>query len=93
MTRKGRDWTSGISRWSSALDREPGLFTVDDPRKRAGPLRHPALSSTYRMTEPSQTPMSMLNFPVNRAGRYLPQERKGMLEQAKLELRGLFSRR
>jgi Protein of unknown function (DUF3175) len=36
--------------------------------------------------------MSMLSFYVNRAGQSLPDERRRVLEQAKVELRKLFGR-
>jgi hypothetical protein len=36
--------------------------------------------------------MSMLTLYVNRAGRSLPDERRSVLEQAKVELRKLFGR-
>jgi Protein of unknown function (DUF3175) len=35
----------------------------------------------------------MLNFYINRAGKNLPQTRKRVLEDAKNELRGVFSRK
>jgi hypothetical protein len=36
--------------------------------------------------------MSMLTFYINRAGRSLPERRRSVLEQAKIELRRLFGR-
>jgi len=36
--------------------------------------------------------MSMLNFYINRAGTNLPAPRRRVLDQAKVELRRLFSR-
>jgi hypothetical protein len=36
--------------------------------------------------------MSMLNFYINRAGRNLPERRKRILNNAKIELRRLYGR-
>jgi len=37
--------------------------------------------------------MSMLNFYINRAGKNLSEDRKKILEQAKIELRRVFNRK
>jgi hypothetical protein len=41
---------------------------------------------------PYQAAMSMLNFHINRSGKNLSQERRRVLDQAKVELRRMFGR-
>lgn len=75
-----------------ALDLEEGVFTWNNPKKIAASLKRSAEVSLRRKAPPFQSAMSMLNFYINRAGSNLKPERKKILEQAKLELRRLFSR-
>jgi hypothetical protein len=86
------NWSAKVTRESSALALEPGVFTWDDPKAIAGSLKRSALASTRRKGTPFQSAMSMLNFYINRAGANLPEPRKRILETAKAELRGLFGR-
>jgi len=84
------NWSEYVTKNSFALDLEEGVFTWDNPRKIARSLKRSAEESLNRKGTPFQSAMSMLNFYINRAGKNLKQERKRILEQAKLELRKLF---
>ena len=64
---------------------------MSDPYAIARSLKHSAEASTRLKDTPYQSAMSMLNFYINRAGTNLPEERKRLLEQAKLSLRQLFN--
>lgn len=84
-------WSRYVSEHSFALDLEEGIFTFDDPKRIAASLKKSAENSLRRKGTPFQSTMSMLNFYINRAGKNLKPERKKTLEQAKEELRKLFS--
>ncbi|MFI4974945.1 MAG: DUF3175 domain-containing protein [Caulobacterales bacterium] len=86
-------WSAKVTRESSALALEEGVFTWNDPKAIALSLMRSALASRRRKGTPFQSAMSMLNLYINRAGTNLPVPRKRILAQAKLELRGLFHRR
>jgi hypothetical protein len=77
---------------SDALDLDPGVFTLDDPRQIARSLKRSAERSHRRKSEPFRSAMSMLTFYINRAGRQLPKTQRARLEAAKDELRVLFDR-
>lgn len=79
-------------RESNALDLERGVFTLKDPKEIAASLKKSALESNRRKANPFQSAMSMLNFYINRAGKNLAPQQKGVLEKAKKELRKLFAR-
>jgi hypothetical protein len=77
---------------SNALDLEPGVFTLDDPRQIALSLQRSAERSDRRKTDPFRSAMSMLNFYINRMGRKLSAPQRERLEMAKDELRALYGR-
>lgn len=85
-------WSQRVTRTSNALDLEPGVFTLRDPRAIARSLKASAERSRRRKAGAFQSAMSMLNFYLNRAGRGLPKERRACLEAAKDELRALYGR-
>jgi hypothetical protein len=85
-------WSAEVTRDSDALDLERNVFTWRDPRRIARSLKSSAQSSERRKAGPYQSAMSMLNFYINRSGKNLSQERKRVLDQAKIELRRLFGR-
>ena len=85
-------WSQRVTHSSNALDLEPGVFTLEDPREIALSLRRSAERSERRKAEPFRSAMSMLNFYINRAGRALPVARRKRLEAAKEELRALYGR-
>jgi hypothetical protein len=89
---KGRYWSNEVTRTSNALDLEPNVFTLSDPRAIAASLKRSAESSERRKGTPYQSAMSMLNFYINRAGKGLPERQRAILEQAKQELRKAFGR-
>lgn len=91
-TRDDRRWSNRVTRESNALDLEAGVFTGNSPRAVALSLKRSAETSTRRRGTPFQSAMSMLNFYINRAGRNLSDERRAVLEEAKVELRKLFGR-
>ena len=81
-----------MTRESHALDLEEGVFTWNDPKKIALSLKESAETSTHRKTAPFRSAMSMLAFYINRAGTNLSKDQKYILEQAKDELRKLYSK-
>ncbi len=85
-------WSGEVTRHSSALDLESGVFTWDDPARISRSLKRSAEASERRKSSPFRSAMSMLTFYINRAGKDLPEERRKALEQAKDELRKAFGR-
>ena len=86
-----QNWSAKVTQTSIALDLEPGVFTWNDPQKIAASLKESAELSLRRKGTPYQSAMSMLNFYINRAGKKLKPEKKKILEQAKIELKKLFT--
>jgi len=86
------NWSAIVSKESSALDLDAGVFTWDDPKRIAQSLKCSADSSTRRKTTPFRAAMSMLVFYINRAGAHLDENQKRVLEQAKDELRTLYGK-
>jgi len=89
---KRSNWSSRVTKFSNALDLEPGVFTWKDPRRIARSLKSSAEESHRRKAGSYQSAMSMLNFYINRAGAHLNPTQKKILEKAKEELRELFKR-
>ncbi len=87
-----RKWSQQVTEHSDALDLEPGVFTLRNPRQIAASLKRSAERSRRRKADPYRSALSMLTFYINRAGRNLPASRKKTLEQAKDELRLQFTR-
>jgi len=85
-----RYWSGEVTKTSNALDLEPGVFTWNDPKRIAAALARSAEESTRRKGTAAQSAMSMLNFYINRAGKNLGAEQRGILEKAKDELRAIF---
>ena len=90
MATKQKNWSGEVTKHSIALDLEEGVFTWSDPKKIAASLKKSAESSLRRKSSPYHSAMSMLSFYINRAGKKLPEERKKVLEAAKMELKKLF---
>jgi len=84
------NWSARVTRESSALDLEAGVFTWQDPVKIAQSLKRSADASTRRKSPPFRSAMSMLVFYINRAGKNLDENQRRILEQAKAELRMLY---
>lgn len=89
---KSKRWSQRVTETSDALDLEPGVFTLRDPRAIARSLKRSAERSERRKADPYRSAMSMLTFYINRAGRKLPEDQRKRLEAAKQELRKLFDR-
>ena len=87
-----RKWSQKVTETSDALELEPGVFTLDDPRQIALSLKRSADRSQRRKAEPFQSAMSMLCFYINRAGHNLSEQQRQRLEAAKDELRTLYGR-
>jgi hypothetical protein len=85
-----RKWSGKVTRESNALDLEPGVFTWSDSKKIARSLKRSAEASDRRKGTAYQSAVSMLNFYINRAGRNLSPKRRGVLEEAKTELKKIF---
>jgi hypothetical protein len=88
---KAKRWSQRVTRESNALDLEPRVFTLEDPREIALSLKRSAERSRRRKSEPFRSAMSMLSFYINRAGRGLPARQRARLEKAKAELRKLYA--
>ena len=86
-----KQWSARVTRDSHALELEAGVFTWKDPRRIARSLKRSAEASTARKAPPFRSAMSMLVFYINRAGTHLAEEQKRILEQAKDELRRLYT--
>lgn len=84
-------WSADVTARSNALDLEPGVFTWESPVRIAESLKHSAEASSRRRGTPLQSAMSMLNLYINRAGTHLSDPRRRVLEEAKIELRRLFT--
>ena len=87
-----KNWSARVTRESSALDLEEGVFTWQNPVRIAESLKRSAEESARRKAAPFNSAMSMLVFYINRAGRNLDENQKRILEQAKVELRKLYGR-
>jgi hypothetical protein len=85
-------WSDKVTKESSALDLETGVFTWTDARKIALSLKRSADNSTRRKSPPFRSAMSMLVFYINRAGRNLDKNQLNILEKAKEELRILYQK-
>lgn len=91
-TSNKRRWSGEVTRHSNALDLEKNVFKQSDPHRIALSLKRSAETSGRRKSGPYQSAMSMLNFYINRAGSGLSARQKGVLTQAKNELRRVFHR-
>jgi hypothetical protein len=85
-------WSARVTQRSNALDLEPKVFRLTNPRKIALSLKRSAERSKRRKARPYQSAMSMLNSYINRAGKNLSKNQKRVLERAKDELRRVFGR-
>jgi hypothetical protein len=92
MATKKNRWSQEVTKHSDALDLEPGVFTLKDPKKIAASLKRSAEASTRRKADPFRSAMSMLVFYINRAGKTLSDVDRARLEKAKDELRKAFGR-
>jgi len=90
--RERKKWSQKVTESSNALDLEPGVFSLDDPRRIAQSLKDSAERSDRRKAGPFQSAMSMLTFYINRAGTQLSVIQRKRLEKAKDELRELYGR-
>lgn len=93
ITKKKRYWSADITRNSHALQLESGVFTLNNPKEIALSLRKSALTSRNRKGTPFQSAMSMLNFYINRGGKNLSNDRRKILNEAKIELRKVFHKK
>jgi hypothetical protein len=86
-----KTWVHQVQETSFAMDIPSGLFTRSSKEIAQG-LKNAVLESSRTKGTKFQSAMSMLNFFINRAGRNLKKEDKKRLEQAKVELRKIFSK-
>jgi hypothetical protein len=92
VTPHRKQWSQRVTETSNALDLEPGVFALGDPRDIARSLKRSAERSRRRKAPPFRSAISMLTFYINRAGTTLPAAQRARLEAAKDELRVLFGR-
>ena len=88
-----RKWSQDVTEHSDALDLNDGIFKEDDPKAIALALKRSAEHSHRRKGTPLQSAMGMLTFYINRAGDNLSAKRRGVLKQAKDELRMAFQKK
>jgi Protein of unknown function (DUF3175) len=91
-TVKSRRWSQQVTEHSNALDLEPRVFAMKNPKAIAASLKRSAEASTRRKADPFRSAMSMLVFYINRAGRTLNATDRARLERAKGELRKAFGK-
>jgi len=89
---KAKRWSRRVTETSNALDLDPGVFSLDNPRSIARSLKRSADRSRRRKSDPFRSAMSMLTFYINRAGKQLSKARRKRLEAAKEELRDLYGK-
>ena len=87
-----KKWSKHVNETSNALDLEPNIFKSGSAKKIAASLKASAEKSKRKKAGPFQSAMIMLNFYENRGGKDLSAQRKKVLENAKTELRKLYSR-
>lgn len=92
MKETAKRWSQRVTETSNALDLEPGVFALEDPRAIAASLKISADRSEQRKSSPFASAMRMLTFYINRAGRTLSANQRRILEQAKIELRILYGK-
>ncbi len=85
-------WSQQVTERSNALDLEPGVFALKDPKQIAASLKRSAEASKRRKADPFRSAMSMLTFYINRAGKGLKAADRRRLEKAKDELRKAFGK-
>jgi hypothetical protein len=85
-------WSRKVVERSDAMDLKAGVFKLKSARAIAQSLKKSSEASQRRKSSPFRSAMSMLNFEINRAGKNLSQERLGVLNRAKVELRKVFGR-
>jgi hypothetical protein len=90
--RSRKRWSQRVTQTSDALDLEPGVFSLNDPRRIARSLKRSAERSRRRKAGAFRSAMSMLTFYMNRAGGHLSKGRLDRLQAAKDELRLLYRR-
>jgi hypothetical protein len=91
-TAAARKWSQHVNETSNALDLQPDVFKLKDPKQIARSLKRSAEHSDRRKSDPYRSAMSMLTFYINRAGHNLEADQRKHLEDAKDELRTLFHR-
>ena len=87
-----RLWSAEVTQRSNALDLQPGVFKLEDPKRIAASLKLSAETSRRKKTDSYRSALSMLSFYINRAGTNLPDARRRVLTRAKDELRKQFGR-
>ena len=92
-TPPARKWSQEVTETSNAMDLQPDVFKLKDPKQIARSLKRSAEHSDRRKSDPYRSAMSMLTFYINRAGRDLDDTQRKVLERAKDELRSLFGKK
>ena len=73
-----RKWSAGVTQRSDAMDLESGVFKKSSARQIALSLKRSVERSGRRKSPPFRSAMSMLNFEINRAGKNLSAQRRGV---------------
>ncbi len=87
-----KKWSQHVTETSDALDLQPDVFKLTDPKKIARSLKRSAEHSDRRKSDPYRSAMAMLTFYINRAGHNLEATQRRHLEDAKDELRALYDK-
>jgi Protein of unknown function (DUF3175) len=90
--RSSTRWSQPVTRESDALDLQQGVFKLTNPEKIAASLKRSAERSSRRKAGAYRSPISMLTFYINRAGKTLPKTQRDRLQRAKTELKHQFHR-
>jgi Protein of unknown function (DUF3175) len=90
--KSSRRWSGDVTKHSNALDLEPEVFTLKDPKQIAASLKHSAETSRRKKAESYRSALSMLTFYINRAGSNLSATQRRVLMRTKDELRKQFRR-
>jgi hypothetical protein len=86
-------WPHGVTAQSHALDLDPHVFALKNPRRIARSLKRSAQRRGLPQAGPLQSALEVLTFYLNRAGQTLPVERRRILQRAKDELREVFGKK
>lgn len=89
---KRKKWSQRVTESSRALELEPGVFTLENPREIAMSLKRSAECSKHRKSDPFHSATSVLTFYINRAGKKLSVKQRKSLEAAKKSITGALWR-
>lgn len=78
-------WVKTVMGGPDQLSLEPGVFTKESPKAMANSMLKSVKSSWRRKGTVRSSGISMMNYYVNRGGKNIPQERRDIINKAKIE--------